>query len=185
MALRQMLTDILEKDFVSKDDTADLKETGTQFIQYMLDHIGREDAGIFPICEQSLSDGEKRDVIDGMVQLRANAKEGQIPIFTRPERSFQVLQIDLGKAPERPLFSERLLDSRHMEVKHLTIQAGHSLAAHWSPKQGTLVCLAGAGTFSANNIESPLQPGITIVMTPELKHTIQAKTDCHLLLLLQ
>lgn len=185
MALRQTVSDLLCQSSLSPDELDRLKATSTQFIQHMLDHIGREDAGIFPACEQSLSNAEKHDVIDGMENLRAKAREGQNPVFTRPARTFKVLQVELGCSPDRPLFSERLLDAENLQIKHLVIQAGHSLPAHWSPQQLTVVCLAGQGIFSANDTESKLQPGATIVMTPELTHAIRAETDCHLLLLLQ
>ena len=82
----------------------------------------------------------------------------------------------------RPVFSERLVDQP--ETKHLVIRAGDALAAHWSPKRITLVCLSGDGTLSAGEEEVSLAPGTCVVISPRLQHAVQARSDCHLLLFL-
>src|SRR5690606_8923502 len=112
-----------------------IQDIGRRFIKELLDHIGREDHGIFPTCEQALSVEEKRQVIEGMDVLRAQAKEHPVPAIHRPDRSFQVAQADLAALSKRPIFSERLLEDGSVEVKHLTVRAGETLASHWSPKQ--------------------------------------------------
>ena len=189
MALRQDLLTILKESPTDAPMDAEtitrLQAVGTRFISDMLDHIGREDTGIFPTCERALSADEKQSVIDGMARLRAQAKQVPTPPISRPERSCEVLQVDLASPPTRAVFSERLLDTERLEAKHLVVQEGQSIPAHWSPKQGTLICLSGQGRFTANGLESELKPGTTVVMTPQLLHAVQAETDCHLLLLLQ
>jgi len=184
MALRQELLALLAKNILNSEDVSKLQTTGKQFINDMLDHIGREDGGIFPTCERALSDDEKQSVIEGMAELRAKATLVPTPAIQRSERSFETLQIDLTSPAQRTVFSERLVDIDGLEVKHLVIQAGQKLPAHWSPKQGTLICLQGQGLFQSNEQETRLSPGITLVMSAQLRYAIHADTDCHLLLIL-
>jgi hemerythrin-like domain-containing protein/quercetin dioxygenase-like cupin family protein len=162
-----------------------LRGLGERFISDMLDHIGREDVGIFPACERSLSEAEKASVIAGMEQLRQAASHTPVVTPDPPLRTFDVLGVDLGSAIERPVFSERLLDKGALEIKHLVIKAGQALSSHWSPKQMTLVCLSGNGTFLANQQQVDLKPGISIVLDSKLLHGVQAQSDCHFLLILQ
>lgn len=184
MALRQQLLDLLGKKAISTEDASQLQTMGTRFISEMLDHIGREDGGVFPTCERALSDDEKQSVIAGMAELRAKAEQKPTPAIVRPERSFETQQIDLSTPAQRAVFSERLVDADGMEIKHLVIQAGKNIPEHWAPKQGTLICLQGQGVFQADNREVQLLPGTTILMSPQLRHAVQADTDCHLLLIL-
>lgn len=184
MALRQELLALLAKNILSTEDVSKLQATGKQFISDMLDHIGREDGGIFPTCERALSDDEKQAVIEGMAELRAKAILAPTPAIQRSERSFETLQIDLTSPAQRTVFSERLVDTDGLEVKHLVIQAGKSIPDHWSPKQGTLICMQGQGLFQANEKETRLIPGTTLVMSVQLRYAIHADTDCHLLLIL-
>lgn len=186
IALRDRLLELMRQE-PQPQRQEEIQALGPQFISEMLDHIGREDAGIFPTCEQSLNDTEKAAVIEKMNRIRAEAAHTQTASITRETKSFTVLQPDLETAAARSLFSERLFEENGAEIKHLVIQAGQSLPAHWSPKAITLICLKGQGSFSAESTESnqqtPLQAGTTIVMTPQLRHAIQAESDCHLLLL--
>jgi quercetin dioxygenase-like cupin family protein len=81
--------------------------------------------------------------------------------------------------------AHRIFEDIAIEAKHLTIQAGKSLAAHWTPKKAILICLQGEGIFCANGQEQLLTPGTMIVMSPQLRHAISAKKRCDILLLLQ
>lgn len=184
IAQRDGLLALLDQATVSSEECAQIREIGQRFISEMLDHIGREDAGIFPTCERALSDAEKSEVITGMERIRREAAVQPTPSISRPERTFEVMQAQLDRIIERPIFSERLLDSPVLEIKHLILQGGQALPAHWSPKQITLICLKGEGIFTANQQDVPLQPGACITLAPQLSHGIQAQTDCHLLLLL-
>lgn len=49
---------------------AGLRAAASQLVQELLDHIGREDAGIFPACERCLPPHKKRSVVEGMQALR-------------------------------------------------------------------------------------------------------------------
>lgn len=72
--LRQEFLGLLGQTFVDIQNAAQLQALGSRFISEMLDHIGREDASVFPACEQALSDDQKQEVIRGMAQLRASEK---------------------------------------------------------------------------------------------------------------
>jgi hemerythrin-like domain-containing protein/quercetin dioxygenase-like cupin family protein len=185
MALRDSILEVIGSDSLDEPTWSNLKMTGKRFIKEMLDHIGREDAGIFPTCERALSDEEKKTVIAEMAQIRAKAKKAPLPALARPERSFKVLQVKLDSPILRPIFSEKLLDADGLEIKHLTIRAGDSLPSHWSAKQIILVCLQGTALFRASKQEGKLKPGSVIEISPQLNHGILAKTDCHLLLIMR
>lgn len=74
MALRRDLMSVMGQVTLTDGDISRLQAIGARFINDMLDHIGREDAGIFPTCERALSNDEKRDVIEGMAKLRNKLK---------------------------------------------------------------------------------------------------------------
>jgi quercetin dioxygenase-like cupin family protein len=170
---------------LSEDGLQAIRDLGGRFIQEMLDHIGREDAGIFPTCERALSADEKEAVIEKMDEIRREAKQSPTPSIQRPVRTLEVAQIDLSQAIQRPIFSSRLMESDGLEVKHLIVQGGQSLAAHWSPKAIVLICLKGNGLLIVNEQEIPLTPGTVVRMSPQLRHGVAATSDCHLLLMLQ
>ena len=182
--LRTQFLDLLNQSEIGGAELGAIQTTGNHFISNMLDHIGREDAGIFPACEQSLSDSEKASVITEMKTLREKACNVGLPTPNPSVRSFEVFKINLQTPAEKPLFSERLLNKGIFEIKHLIIKAGESLPSHWSLKQGALVCLSGNGIFRVNQEQFDLKTGVSIVMSPKLLYSIQAHTDCHLLLLL-
>jgi len=184
LALRAQLKERLKQtEEIGTEILSVIQEIGNRFISDMLDHIGREDAGIFPTCEQALSDDEKASVISGMERLRQAARHTPVSPPGPPVRTFKTLKVDLQSTIQRPVFSERLLDQDGLEIKHLVIGAGQSLPSHWSPQQITLVCLSGEGIFTANQQQIDLQSGVSIVLSPQLLHGIQAQSDCHLLLL--
>lgn len=185
IALRDGILKLLASERQTSEEISQLQEIGHQFISDMLDHIGREDAGIFPTCERALSDDEKEAVIVGMDEVRKQALQSPTPSITRPERTCELYQADLSSELQREIMSRRLFEDETLEAKHITIQAGKSLAAHWTPKKSVLVCLQGEGTFRANDKEQPLTPGTIISLSPQLRHAVSAKTRCDILLLLQ
>jgi len=168
---------------VTEEDWQGIASLGKTFINEMLDHIAREDGGIFPACERSLSATEKMEVIDEMTVIRQAALNSPTPPIQRSARTFKALTIDLDKEIDRPLFSERL-ENPYLETKHLVIQAGESQPAHWSPKASTLVCMTGLGKFSANADTLELQPGVVISLSPQLTYSLSAETPCHFLVFL-
>ncbi len=191
IALRDDLLTRLQHPSPTKAERSKIQTLGTTFINEMLDHIGREDAGIFPTCERALSNHEKETIMEKMDYIRAQAQITPTPSITRPERSFRVIEADLDSSPQRPIVSTHLLKPTQLEtedkleVKHLIIQAGKALSPHWSPKQITLICLKGNGLFTANDQEIELKAGVSIIMTPQLRHAIHAQSDCHVVLWLR
>jgi hemerythrin-like domain-containing protein len=189
IALRGDLLQHCAQPGLSEEGLQAIRDLGGRFIQEMLDHIGREDAGIFPTCERALSIDEKEAVIEKMAQIRRDAQQSPTPSIQRPLRTLEVVQMDLSQAIQRPIFSSRLMESDGLEVKHLIVQGGQSLAAHWSPKEIVLICMQGSGVLMASENkeaqEIPLMPGTVVRMSPQLRHGVAATSDCHLLLLLQ
>jgi hemerythrin-like domain-containing protein/mannose-6-phosphate isomerase-like protein (cupin superfamily) len=183
ITLRNALSTLLAQCPDSTGHVGQAREVGARFISEMLDHIGREDHGIFPTCERALSETEKQAVIAEMEKIRAEAAQAPTPDISRPSPTLAVFQPDFSPT-DRPIFSRNLLRNPDIELKHLTIKAGEELAAHWSPKQITLICLQGEGLLSANQEEVPLVPGTCAVMSPRLQHGVRARQDLHLLLVL-
>ncbi len=180
--LRNELSQALDCPILSWETA---REIGQRFIQELLDHIAREDHGIFPICEKSLSDVEKSEVIAGMDALRAEAEHSPIPAIQRPPKSFQVMQADIEAHPPRPIFMSRLSDERTpCEIKQLVILAGQALSPYWSPQAITIVCLKGMGHFEAQDQQQAFRPGTVITLTPQLTHTLSATADSYFLLFL-
>lgn len=197
MSLKSGIQEFLALEKMDSERMTAFKELGFRFINELYDHIGREDAGIFPACERALSLEEKQQVIEGMEQIRKRAKEGVIPEFSRPRRTFETLRVSLSQPLERPV-SIRLLDeSKDMQIKELLIQAGQALGPHWSPKKHILVCLQGEGNLIAARQQSSLQDkaviqngikeffseGSILKLDAQLLHVIEAKTDCRFALL--
>lgn len=183
VALRSELLALLKNPEPTEKLVAQIKKTGSQFISDMLDHIGRENAGIFPVCERSLSDTEKETVLEGMQHIREAAINTPTPSVKRPERVFFAAKTDLKTPATKPIFSTQLLQLNGLTAKQLIVKAGESLPSHWTAKQGTLVCLQGIGQFIANNETILLDQGTVIAMSPQLTHSIVAESDCHLLLI--
>lgn len=182
IALRDQL---LKLDMETPDSVSRMQTLVRQFIEEMLDHIGREDAGIFPVCEKSLNDEEKRQVIAGMQKIRDAAQTIPTPSIDRPERTFASYQANLSMPISRDVFSQRLGAQDGLEIKEIMIQCGKSLTAHWSPKEITLICLKGNGIFSGQGQETALSVGTCLILQPQLLHRIDAHSDCVLLLLLR
>ncbi|MCA9840534.1 MAG: hemerythrin domain-containing protein [Cyanobacteria bacterium HKST-UBA03] len=185
MAIRNHILQFLAQDSLDSKDVEALKGLTMQLAEEMYNHISREDAGIFPTCEQALSYNEKQQVIAGMDQIREKAQTGSIPCFFRPERTFSVFQTDLESPLTGPIETRLLTEHAASKIKQLNIKAGESLAAHWSPRQLTLICLSGESTFLANTQQIPLQRGSIVLLDPQLHHAIEAKTDCCFLMLTQ
>ncbi len=185
IALKDSLLASLQTDKPTSETLNTVKDVGQRFIQEMLDHMGRENSGIFPTCEQALSDTEKEEVIAGIEAIRSQALKTPTPSITRPDRTFQYYSLNLSDDPQRKIMAHRIFDDAIQESKHIVIQAGEALAEHWAPKRALLICLQGEAVFSANEQSQPMTPGTIIAMTPQLRHAIQAKTRCDILLLLQ
>jgi hemerythrin-like domain-containing protein/quercetin dioxygenase-like cupin family protein len=186
VALRTKLLGLLAGEHEKTAETiAWIQEKGQRFISDLLDHMGREDAGIFPTCEQALSQHEKQQIVEEMEAIRVHSLQQPTPAITRPEKTFQSYSIDLLSTPQRALMSHRVFNTTDWEAKHITIRGGESLASHWIPNQALLICLRGAGDFIANQQKQPLMPGGVIVMSPQLQHAIAAESDCDLLFLIQ
>jgi hemerythrin-like domain-containing protein/quercetin dioxygenase-like cupin family protein len=184
IGLRDELLERTPRLIATGEGLPEIQATGNRLIQELLDHIVREDGGIFPACERALSEAEKQGVVSGMNQIRQAARLTPTHSIQRPERVSHTFRADLSKPLERSLFSAKLFEQPHLEIKHLTIRAGESLPAHWSPKTLVLVCMQGQGTARVGAEAVALEPGVGLVMSPRLQHTVQAQTDCHLLLLL-
>lgn len=184
IALRDGVLALLETQSQTTESVDQIREIGRRFIREMLDHIGREDHGIFPTCERALSDDEKRQVMERMEEIRHQAAVLPTPSISRPERRCTAFTAELDTPFERALFSQNLLSTPGLQIKHLMIRGGDTLKAHWSPKSIVLLCLSGAGTLMAGEALFPLQPGAGFVLNPQLQHGVEAQSDCHLLLLL-
>lgn len=177
------LWDTLLKQFKARQ-FGEFQDTGKEFVDYLQGHIGREDAGIFPACEQSLSEDEKQQVIIKMDQIREKSKTEIIPAIVRPEKTYKPITMDLTTVSDKPLIIKLLAETPNRQIKHLSIRANESLPSHWSPKELFVFCVSGQAVFTTqpDGHAVDLLPGSGVLLDPQLSHAIQAKTDCHFLM---
>jgi hemerythrin-like domain-containing protein/quercetin dioxygenase-like cupin family protein len=162
-----------------------LKEIGKTWINEQRNHIAREEHGIFPMAERDLSPDEKQQAIRRMESIRGRAKREPIPSISRPERTFQTVEMDLITQFNRPVMVKTLAQNGPLLIKQFTLKAGECIAAHWSPYQIFLFCHEGEVTWSAGSEEVHLKPGQGVVMDPQFKYSIYADTNCQLLVNMQ
>ncbi|MGE0199493.1 MAG: hemerythrin domain-containing protein [Candidatus Melainabacteria bacterium] len=162
--------------------------TGRVFIEDLRNHIAREDAGIFPACERALSDTEKQQVVEAMDRIRANAVEVAGRGIRRPEKTWRSFTMDLTAGMDKPIHVLTMAEAPGLQIKHLRLRGGESLAAHWTPQRLVVVCVAGEVVFQvitpqAGDEETVLRPGAGVLLDPQLRHALRAREDSHLLLL--
>ncbi|MBX2861150.1 MAG: hemerythrin domain-containing protein [Vampirovibrio sp.] len=163
-----------------------------QFISDHLDHIGRENNGIFPMVERELSLTEKETVLEKVREVEQRAAQEPIGPIQRKAKTFQPFALNLDDVSEKPVQAFRLSAVDAFDVKHMVVKAGHSLAEHWSPNAIFMLCMKGKGRwFSRPDKDAELvghldlAPGVGVAMDPQLLHGVEAQEDCHLVLVLK
>ncbi len=183
-AMRDLLLKLLNAEQPDPGARSELLELIPRFAERLRAHIVEEDRGVFPFCERMLNAREKERVIERMEEIRAEARENPLNPIVRPETWFRPIQ-PVDTPYDRPVDVRLLAESTQLQVKEYRIRAGESLARHWTPMQVVLSCIAGEGVFRANAQAVPLMPGTHLLLSPRLYFSVEATTDCSLLLVMQ
>ncbi len=157
-------------------------KTAEKLTKELLEHIAREDGGIFPMAERDLADEDKQAVIDGMQAIRKKAEREPIPEISRKEPQFRVVRLDTDTMPERGLVVEKLFEDGNRQLKHMVLRAGEALKAHWAPRPVLLFAVTGRCVWEGSGRNVTLEPGQGVMMDARLNHALRAESDTHLLL---
>ncbi len=176
ISLKEGFDNFLHNDNLSSTYISSLCESAKTLTKEILDHVGRENVGIFPMAERDLSEAEKQYVVSKMDSIRKQADS--LPAPQVPERHFQVAQFDLDTPPEKNVAIDAILSGEHFLVKEVTLRPNQSLGTHFTKEPAALICLEGEGFFLSDNNKIPLQKGSIVTLDRRLLHSVEAKTLC-------
>jgi quercetin dioxygenase-like cupin family protein len=94
---------------------------------------------------------------------------------------------DLGKLmkfPKEGVFSTVLAKSEKYNYTLMCLAKGTSIDTHTSTKTGVVQVLKGLGTFTLFNQKILLKPGVFVFMPKSAPHSLKAKENLAILLLL-
>ena len=90
----------------------------------------------------------------------------------------------LPAIPENSIISQTLYIDEQVKAVLFTFAAGQELSEHTASTSATIHILAGEGRLILGKDEHVARPGTWVHMTPNLPHSIFAKTPLSMLLLL-
>lgn len=164
--------------------TNQLYQQGLEYIDLLMRHMKKEEQAIFPLAEKSLSPEEKQWVFAKMEDIRARARVLPTPEPTHASKQLHSFHFPMEDHLEESIHSNSLLAMPNLEVKALAIEAGASLATHWSTKLLLLLLTSGEAQWHGINQDLTLRKGDGIVLDPLLPHSIEAVQDCRFLMVL-
>ncbi|MCF6359319.1 MAG: cupin domain-containing protein [Cyclobacteriaceae bacterium] len=85
--------------------------------------------------------------------------------------------LDITTKPFKGLTVEKLLKNESCEAIMISIEAGHSLPKHSTPKEALLLMHQGEAVYTMQGEDTVLTPGITFKIPTDLEHSIIAKKD--------
>lgn len=174
--LKQQVDELLQRFNGQPDQRESLQTVGRQFIRELLDHIGREDHGIFPMAERDMNDSEKHKALKAMDAVHAEAET--LPALEVPERGFKVVSCDMARLPEKDILLETLIKEPQVSVKELVLKPGVQMSTHRTMEPAALICLEGEGYFLAGEEKVLLTPGKVVVLDKRLLHSVEAVSMC-------
>jgi hemerythrin-like domain-containing protein/quercetin dioxygenase-like cupin family protein len=177
-----LLSGILNYSF-PEDCTDKLYKQAQEFFNLVERHMKKEEVSIFPLAEQVLTPAEKHMVLVKMDEIRATARVLPIQETQFPVKHYNLFHFPIGGSVDNEVHSESLLETKNLQFKLLQLKAGASLSTHWSPKQITILFYAGEAQWNGPDTTISLKAGDGLVMDPKLPHSLEAKTDCHFLLI--
>ena len=178
-----LLSGILNYTF-PEDCSDKLYKQALEFFDLFQRHMKKEEHVIFPLVESSLSAEEKFMVLTQMEAFQAKARVIPTPEISRPPAEYTRFSFPISGTPVQEIQTRSVLEKDGVKIKTLGLQAGASLAAHWSPQQIIILLYSGNASWSTADTTLSLQAGDGILMDPKLPHALQAETDCLLLLVL-
>lgn len=176
-----LLSGIVNYSF-PEDCTDKLYKQALDFFDLVERHMKKEEKAIFPLAEQVLSPNDKLQVLAKMEEIHARARVLPTEETPFPAKSYTVFHFPVEGPLDTPIQSKALLEKGALQFKALQLKAGASLSTHWSPKQVTILLHAGEAQWNGPDTTIPLKAGDALAMDPKLPHSLEAKTDCHFLL---
>ncbi len=85
--------------------------------------------------------------------------------------------LDIITKPFNGLTVEKLLKNDSCETILISIEAGHSLPKHTTPKETLLIMHQGEAVFHIQEEDIKLTPGVTFKIPVNVEHSIVANTD--------
>ncbi len=179
-----LVTGILNYTF-PEDCNEKLLKQAVDFVDLVKRHFAKEEKVVFPLLEDSLSSAEKHQVIARMDDIVAKSRVIPVESPSRPPRQFIPFHFPIDTPVEQQLSTEPLLDTPNFQLKVWELQAGTSLATHWTPMKAVILLYAGKAQWVGQDATVELSAGDGIYMDAKLAHSLKALTDCRFLLVLQ
>jgi hemerythrin-like domain-containing protein/quercetin dioxygenase-like cupin family protein len=177
-----LVSGILNYSF-PEDCSDKLYKQAEEFFDLVERHMAKEEKAIFPLAEQSLPPAEKQQVLRKMEDIRATARVLPIQDAAFPGKRYHRFHFPLEEPVTEKIHTETLLEVGSLQFKTMGLKGGTSLSTHWSPKQVTVLLYSGEAEWSGPDMSITMKAGDAILMDPKLAHSLEAKTDCRLLLI--
>ena len=97
---------------------------------------------------------------------------------------FQSLMNDSDDVPADSILSQSIHDDEHMKVVKFTFAAGQELSEHTSTYAAVLFFLKGEADVTLGDDHKEAEVGTFVHMTPRLPHSIKAKTNVVMVLMM-
>lgn len=158
-------------------------------------HILEEDRGIFPLAHSVFEPEEHQRLARLMATLQSQSNSDPAVVNTlleRPAPAYQVYPQLPPPSSNAPIQYQPLFLFGHHEIQRLVIQAGKTLAPHWSAQAQWIYLLSGCCSLTfavtpeydaqAGNETVTLQADGAVQLTPRCWMALQAEEDSALLI---
>lgn len=166
--------------------TAPLQQTVDHFQERLEAHMREEEDGVIPFALQAMAPEEQAWVARQVAELRERMQDPKVleQLWRREApRCQRGTMLDHKQLPPRPIHYHTLFSAAKTQVQQLSLQAGQSLAMHWSPQHQWLGVLSGQAVFQhASGEEEPLGEGAWISLEPRYWFSLKAEGPAILLL---
>jgi quercetin dioxygenase-like cupin family protein len=178
-----LITGIVQYSF-PEDCTGKLYKQAEEFYNLVERHMAKEEKAIFHLAEKELSSLEKHEVLAKMESIRAADRAVPTEETTFPAKEYHHFHFSIDEPVTEKIGTSVLLEKRAQQFKALTLKAETALSIHyWSPKQVTIFLYSGEAQWHGPEESTPMKTGDAIPMAPKLSHSVEAKTDCRFLLI--
>lgn len=179
-----VVTGILNYTF-PEDCNEKLLNQAVAFVDLVKRHFAKEEKAVFPLLEKSLTPSEKHQVIARMDDILAKSRVIPIESSEPLSRLYVQFHFPVDEPVTHQLHTDSLLETPNFQLKGWELQAGTSLATHWTPMKAMILLYAGKAQWTGPDSTVELSAGDGIYMDAKLAHSLKAHTDCRFLLMLQ
>jgi hemerythrin-like domain-containing protein len=179
-----VVTGILNYTF-PEDCNEKLLNQAAAFVDLVKRHFAKEEKAVFPLLERSLSSSEKHQVMARMEDILAKSRVIPIESSGPISKIYLQFRFPMDEPVTHHLHTDALLETPNFQLKGWELQAGASLATHWTPMKAMILLVAGKAQWIGPDSTVELSAGDGIYMDAKLSHSLKAHTDCRFLLFLQ